>query len=63
VRRWLKNSNVIVGELWRAIAPALLASRAGQELVLVFDPTPLIRLGNKIAVRLEGNGRPIESPR
>ena len=41
---------------WVALAGV---SVAGYHLI----EHPMIRLGNKIAVRLEGNGRPIESPR
>lgn len=39
-RRWLKHDKVVVRTLWAALLPALLASRAGQELTLVLDPTP-----------------------
>jgi hypothetical protein len=39
-RRWLKHDKVVVRPLWAALLPALLASRAGQELTLVLDPTP-----------------------
>jgi hypothetical protein len=40
VRRWLKNADVVVADLWRALLPALLASQTERELVFVFDPTP-----------------------
>ena len=40
LRRWLANPAVVVTELWRALLPALLASRAGQDVLLVLDPTP-----------------------
>lgn len=40
LRRWLANDRVAVGPLWRALLPHLLASRRGQELLLVLDPTP-----------------------
>jgi hypothetical protein len=40
LRRWLKNPGVVVGEVWAGLLPALLASRAGQEVLLVLDPTP-----------------------
>ncbi len=40
LRRWLANTAVRVGELWTPLLPALLANKAGQEVLLVFDPTP-----------------------
>lgn len=40
LRRWLANAAVVVRELWRPLLPALLVGKAGQEVVLVFDPTP-----------------------
>lgn len=40
LRRWLANPAVVVAELWRPLLPALLANKAEQEIVLVFDPTP-----------------------
>lgn len=40
LRRWLANRAVRVGELWTPLLPALLAGKAGQDLRLVFDPTP-----------------------
>jgi DDE family transposase len=40
LRRWLANPAVAVGELWAALLPALLAGKAGQELLVVFAPTP-----------------------
>jgi hypothetical protein len=40
LRRWLANPAVVVAELWGALLPALLAGRAGQEVLLVLDPTP-----------------------
>jgi len=40
LRRWLANPGVVVAELWRPLLPSLLAAKAGQELLLVFDPTP-----------------------
>jgi hypothetical protein len=40
LRRWLANPAVVAGAIWRQLLPALVADRAGQELVLVFDPTP-----------------------
>jgi hypothetical protein len=40
LRRWLKNPGVVVGKMWATLLPALLASRAGQEVLLVLDPTP-----------------------
>lgn len=40
LRRWLANTAVIVGEVWTPLLPVLLAGKAGQEVVLVFDPTP-----------------------
>jgi hypothetical protein len=40
LRRWLANPAVVVAEVWRGVLPALLASRAGQEVLLVLDPTP-----------------------
>lgn len=41
LRRWLANPRVTVAQLWPPLLQALLAQRAGQELLLVFDPTPL----------------------
>lgn len=40
LRRWLVNPRVSVAALWQGLLPALLAGRAGQELLLVLDPTP-----------------------
>lgn len=40
LHRWLRNPRVCVTTLWRGLLPALLASRAGQPLLLVLDPTP-----------------------
>lgn len=40
LRRWLKHGRVDPRALWSAMLPSLLASRAGQELTLVLDPTP-----------------------
>jgi hypothetical protein len=40
LRRWLANPTVVVAEVWPALVPCLLAAKAGQELLLVFDPTP-----------------------
>jgi hypothetical protein len=40
LRRWLKNDRVIVAHLWAGLLPRLLASRGGQEVLLVLDPTP-----------------------
>ena len=40
LRRWLANATVEVSALWTPLVPRLLAGTAGQELVLVFDPTP-----------------------
>ena len=40
LRRWLANERVRVDLLWRLVLPRLLASRAGQPLLLVLDPTP-----------------------
>lgn len=40
LRRWLANTAVVVGEMWTPLLPHLLEGTAGQELVLVFDPTP-----------------------
>ncbi len=41
LRRWLANAQVDVGTIWRTLLPRLLTDRAGQDLLLVFDPTPL----------------------
>jgi hypothetical protein len=41
LRRWLANPEVAVVPLWRHLLPGLLADRAGQALVFVFDPTPV----------------------
>jgi hypothetical protein len=40
LRRWLANADVAAHDWWRALLPPLLASRAGQEVLLVLDPTP-----------------------
>lgn len=40
LHRWLRNARVAVAPLWRELLPSLLASRAGQPLLLVLDPTP-----------------------
>lgn len=40
LRRWLANATVDAPTSWATLVPALLASRAGQEVTLVFDPTP-----------------------
>lgn len=39
--RFLANPAVSVDRLWRPLVPQLLAGWAGQEVTLVFDPTPL----------------------
>ncbi|MGH2533586.1 MAG: hypothetical protein ACRDJW_14905 [Thermomicrobiales bacterium] len=39
-RRWLVNERVDVERRWQGLLPALLASRVGQEVRLVLDPTP-----------------------
>lgn len=39
-QRWLANEAVVVPVWWCALLPALLVGKAGQELTLVFDPTP-----------------------
>jgi hypothetical protein len=41
LRRFLANSAVTVAALWPPLLPVLLAPWAGQEVTLVFDPTPL----------------------
>lgn len=40
MRRWLGNERIEMERLWSLIRRALLAPYAGQELILVFDPTP-----------------------
>ena len=40
LQRWLANPRVAVSTLWRGLLPGLLASRAGQSLLVVLDPTP-----------------------
>jgi hypothetical protein len=40
LRRWLANPRIDVRALWRGLLPDLLASRAGQALLVVLDPTP-----------------------
>ena len=40
LRRWLANTAVRVSDLWTPLLPALLAGKAGEEVLLVFDPTP-----------------------
>lgn len=41
LRRFLANPAVTGAALWQPLLPTLLAPWAGQELTLVFDPTPL----------------------
>ncbi|MDQ3045218.1 MAG: hypothetical protein M3R06_08730, partial [Chloroflexota bacterium] len=52
LRRWLANPAVVVTDLWRAVLPSLLASRAGQEVLLVLDPTPHTDRATILAVGL-----------
>jgi hypothetical protein len=40
LRRFLANRRVTQGALWQPLLPWLLAGWAGQEALLVFDPTP-----------------------
>lgn len=40
LRRWLANGAVVVRDLWTPVLPGFLAGKAGQEVTLVFDPTP-----------------------
>lgn len=40
LRRFLDNPAVTVATLWQPLLPALLRRWAGQEVTLVFDPTP-----------------------
>lgn len=40
LRRWLTNPAVVVETMWSGLLPALLASRAGHEVIMVIDPTP-----------------------
>jgi hypothetical protein len=40
LRRFLANPAVTVETLWQPLLPSLLRRWAGQEVVLVFDPTP-----------------------
>jgi hypothetical protein len=40
LRRFLANPAVSVETVWRPLLPYLLGRWAGQEVVLVFDPTP-----------------------
>jgi hypothetical protein len=40
LQRWLANPRVDVRSLWRDLLPPLLASRAGQPVLVVLDPTP-----------------------
>ncbi len=40
LRRFLANPAVTVETLWQPLLPPLLARWAGQEVILVFDPTP-----------------------
>ncbi len=39
-QRWLTNEGIVVPVWWQALLPALLIGKAGQEVTLVFDPTP-----------------------
>lgn len=39
-RRWLANAKVDVGRMWSPLRRTLLADWAGNDLLLVFDPTP-----------------------
>lgn len=43
LRRWLQNRAVVVDAIWAQLLPPLLASRAGQEVIVVLDPTPATR--------------------
>lgn len=43
LRRFLANRYVAVATLWEPLLPALLRPWAGQDVTLVFDPTPLGR--------------------
>jgi hypothetical protein len=40
LRRWLANAKVAVRDLWTPLLPRLLAAKQGQEVLLVYDPTP-----------------------
>jgi hypothetical protein len=40
LRRWLANPAITVQALWTPLLPTLLAGKAGQDLRLIFDPTP-----------------------
>ena len=40
LRRWLTNPAVVVETMWSGLLPALLASRAGHEVIMVIDPPP-----------------------
>jgi hypothetical protein len=40
LRRWLANAKVTVSEVWPPLLPCLLADKRGQEVLLVYDPTP-----------------------
>ena len=40
LRRFLANPAVTVATLWHPLLPHLLGRWAGQDVVLVFDPTP-----------------------
>jgi hypothetical protein len=40
LRRWLANAKVRVADVWTPLLPHLLAARRGQEVLLVYDPTP-----------------------
>lgn len=52
LRRWLANRQVPVTGLWRPLITPLLASRAGQEVVLAVDPTPHNDLASILVVGL-----------
>lgn len=45
LRRWLANPTVPVTALWRPLIKTMLASRAGTEVVLALDPTPIRDVG------------------
>jgi hypothetical protein len=57
LRRWLANRKVPVTALWRPLIKTMLASRAGTELLLALDPTPLRDVGNIYVLGLVAHKR------
>jgi len=57
LRRWLRNRDIDARAIWAALLPSLLAAKAGQDLVLVFDPTPQNGTASVLVIGLVARGR------